>query len=553
MAWTRLADSRMHLALILAAYLAAAAAVAVHCVDLLTADGQAYLRMAVYYSRGELRRAVFDVWAPLAAWLTAPVVALGVVPRHAFRLQIVLWGAAATVGAWLVAGRLGLRSAARAAATACAALIAAQASAEHRVDLLVAVPLLFYLAVALDGRLLHSGRRAFGAGVLGGVAYLAKFYALPFFVAHFSLAVLFHGMAGPAGPRWWRGARAWALGMAGCLLPVMGWAAAVSARIGRPTLGVYTARAYTYLGSGAEGQLRREAITGLRRAPRHAYNVWQDADLSATEKTPSRPPPWSSWAAARRQIRHSVRNLSAVVGHVGSQARFHAGIATAVLLLVASVASRRRATALRHRVALAALLVYCGGYVAVYAECIRYFWFVFIVAAVAAFGLLDGLPSVLALVARRSGRRERELVAALVGLVALFAFAEPSVRWLRALLAAPPPGRAHRRVAERLAEWGVAGPLAAVGARGWWDGLHVAYYADAKYTGAPAADDPAGIVQEMRGAGAATLLVFGRPRLAEALRVTAGLEALGTILPWEAPGLVGSVSVFRLRTPRPAT
>jgi len=535
-----LGNSALHLAAMLIVYAVLASMVAVHCADLLSSDGECYLRMAVYYAKGDLRHAIFGVWSPLGVWLTVPLVWAGMVPRHAFRLMIGLWGAATVVGTWRLAGRLGLGPALRAGATACAALLAARFSAEHRVDLLVAAVLLFYLDVVMDERLVRSWRWAFGAGVLGGLAYLAKFYGLAFFAVHFPLVLVAHA--------WAQGTRraplrAWAVGLGGFALAAAPWVAAVSVRLGRPTLGTVAAEVYAVRGP-TSGDTRLWAITGLRRPPADAYSVWQDADQYGVRPTKVPPSPLSTWPNFVQQVRGTVRNTARIVGHLAAMDRFHLGLIALALTPLAMVATwRRREVALRYLVALLAVAVYCGGYALVYAGEARYFAFIFLLTVAMALHLAGLAPRVMARLAPRSGQGQRRIVGAAIGLFVVVSFALASAGLLRELLSAAPPGREHRLLAERLAEMRVAGPLAATN---WWDGLHTAYYLDAKYAGMPAAKDAPGIVAEMRQAGATTLLVWGERRLAAALRLASGLRFVGMIGAGSVTSLARDVWVFRL-------
>lgn len=561
--WLR--NPRVHLAAVLVAYAALAAGVQVHCADLLTSDGQCYLRMAVYYARGDLRHAVFGHWSPLGAWLTTPLVTAGMAPRHAFRLLLALWGGLAIVGAWRLAGRLGLPAASRGAATLCVALLVAELSADHRVDLLLTALLLCYLDAVMDERLLRSWRWALWVGVLGGAAYLAKLYALPFFVVHFTLTVLAQGWASgrePAGegegPSGRRGKRArawpakklgvaWAAGAAGFALVAAPWVGALSAKYGRLTFGTAAATSYALVGPGS-GDARRRAIAGLRRPPADAYNVWQDATQDATRPEQAGASPFSGSEAFARQLRVAGRNAARILGHLAALDVLHLGLAALALtpLALAATVARRQA-ALRYAVLLLTVAVFCGGYAFVQAESERYFWFVLVMTVVVAFHFASLVPRVAARLAQRLRRRETRLIAAAaaLGLVAAFAY-RPVVR-LRWLLSQPPPGRQHRLVAERLAAWRVSGPLAAMGERGWWDGLHTAYYLDAKYAGTPQALDAAGVAAEMRQATATTLLVWGQPRWVEALRAEPAFRLLGTIKAESIAGLDHDVTVFSTR------
>lgn len=561
---------------ILGLYLALAIVVQSHCAELLTSDGECYLRMTAAYARGDLRRAVFGHWSPLGAWMAAPLAAAGLSPRVAFRAMIGLWGALAVVGVWRLAGRLcngAARGAecgprpeiadrtppvSRAAATACAALLAIEFSVDHRVDLLLAAALLFYLDAALDERLLRSRAWALWVGVLGGIAYLAKLYALPFVAAHFTLIVLLRSWAesrvtrqasgGECGVRSTecgveserplrRAALAWGFGFLGLALVAAPWVAVLSAMHGRFTIGTAAATSYALVGPGS-GDARRQAITGLRRPPADAPNVWQDATreppLPGGEGTP---------VSLAARLRLAGGNALRIVGHIVRLDEFRLGlVALGLLPLACGAAWRDRERAFRYAALLLAVGVFCGGYAFVQAENARYFWFVFFVLAAVAFHFVGRAPGVLARLG--AGRRERRLVGVAAAALAVVSFGFHPARSVLDLLRRPPPGREHRLVAERLREMGVEGPLAAAGERAWWNGLHTAYYLDAPYAGTPATSDPKGIVAEMREAAAVTLLVWGDAPMATVLRVEAApaLELLGAI-----PAQGADVAVFRLR------
>ena len=566
-----LSNPRVHLVILLAVYAIAAYAVQDHCSELLTSDGECYLRMAAYYAHGDFRHALFGHWSPLGAWMAVPLVAMGLEPRYAFRLMIGLWGALAVAGSWRLAGRLGLGSWLRAAATAAAALLALEFSVDHRVDLLLAAALLFYLDAAMAERLLRSRRRALLAGVLGGVAYLAKLYALPFFAAHYTLTVLVRGwvetssrqsavasrqgkdddpglqiadlgLKSEIGNRKSRMLRriafTWAMGMAGFALVATPWVTVLSAKYGRLTFGTAAATAYHLVGPGS-GDARTEAITGLQRPPEGAYNVWQDAT-----REPLRPEGGASPSLAE-PLRVAGRNSVKILGHLARLDEFRLGLIALAVTPLALVATRReREKAFRYAALLLAVGLFCGGYAFIQAENERYFWFAFFVLTVLAFHFAGGVGRLV------PGGRQRRLAVAVVAVAALVSFGYHPVRSVVALLEGPEPGRGHRQVAEQLAEWGVKGPLASIGPRGWWDGLHTAYYLDVKYAGTPRATEPRGIAAEMREAGATVLLVWGDQALVKALfSDPADFEPLGAVTAELLPSLQEDLVILRVRAP----
>ncbi|MBM4035295.1 MAG: hypothetical protein FJ291_26420, partial [Planctomycetes bacterium] len=395
----------MLLAVVLAGYAGAAVVVQGHCADLLTSDGECYLRIASYYAKGDFRHAVFGVWSPLGSWLTVPFVAAGVEARHGFRVLIGLWGALAVVGSWRLAGRLGdlgfrisdfgLKSQIadrksqipRVAATACVALLALEWSADQRVDLLVTGLLLLYLDAALDPRLLHSWRRALGVGALGGAAYLAKLFALPFFAAHLTCVVFARGRGRAA-------VRTWLLAAAGFSLVAAPWVAVLTARHGRLTFGTVAGPALTAGRLGIE-DVRRATIVGLRRPPPDAYNVWQDA--TRPMEVPVAPAPPAGLAARiRAELGVVGRNATAIVRHLADLDRLHLGLAALALLPLAMVFARRGSEVRFAYLALAlAALLYGGGYALAHVAEKRYLWLLMLLAAVAAFHFVGLLPRLL--------------------------------------------------------------------------------------------------------------------------------------------------------------
>ena len=535
-----LRDSRFHLALALLLYAAVAAPVQVHCCDLLTSDGECYLRMAEWYARGDVRHALFGDWSPLGPWLTVPLVALGMVPRYAFRVMIGLWGALTVFGAWRLAGRIGVGKAWRALAACCAALLAAEFSTDHRVDLLLTGLLLLYLDASLDRRVLTSRRWALGTGAIGGFAYLAKLYALPFFAVHFPAMLLAHAW----GRRWEKGwlrdfACAFALGALGCAVVAAPQVALLTCKYGRLTFGTAAQGAIAFTGPGFQ-EARVERLAGLKVPPPDAPNAWQDATREELVRVRQRfPSPLSSARAFWRQSRLALQTAAVIRGHLASLDEFRLGLIALVATCVVPLVVRgRRERVATYLVLLYTIAVFCGGYAFVQATDKRLFWFPMFVSLVLVFHYLSLL----------AGLKRLRLVVAAAGAVAVISFAFHPVRFVATLLGGPPPGREHRVVAERLAAIGVRGVVCSTN---WWDGLHSAYYLGAKYAGKPASREPAEIAQEMQRAGSEVILVWNDPMLGERLARHPAFRPLGVV--WAGPvfGLERYEALaFRLTAPR---
>jgi len=454
-----LRDSRFHLAVALFLYAAVAAPVQVHCRDLLTSDGECYLRMAAWYARGDVRHALFGVWSPLGPWLTVPLVVLGMVPRHAFRVMIGLWGALTVFGAWRLAGRIGVGKAWRALAACCAALLAIEFSTDHRVDLLLTGLLLLYLDASLDRRVLTSRRWALGTGAIGGLAYLAKLYALPFFAVHFPAMPLAHAWS----RRWERGwlrdfGAALGLGALGFAVVAAPQVALLTSKYGRLTFGTAAQGAIAITGPGFR-EARVERIRGLKAPPPDAPNVWQDATREELVRVRQRfPSPLSSARAFWRQCRLAFQTAAVILGHLASLDEFRLGmVALFATPLVIVWVRRSRERVATYLVLLYTIAVFCGGYAFVQATDKRLFWFPMFVLLVLLFHYLSLL----------AGLKRLRLALAAAGAVVVVSFGFHPVRFMATLLGGPPPGREHRVVAERLAAMGVRGVVCSTN---WWDG-----------------------------------------------------------------------------------
>ena len=158
----------------------------------LNPDGIAYLRIAGYYANAQTDLMVSGYWGPLLSWLMVPFLKLGWDPLAAARSAmgvsaIVFWFGCVTVfrsfrippvaiapGAWL------------------AALASVYWSARNiSPDLLVGGLMAMAIGVMLDSQWQESRRTAVLAGLLWGLAYLAKAVALPLaFVISAGLIVL---------------------------------------------------------------------------------------------------------------------------------------------------------------------------------------------------------------------------------------------------------------------------------------------------------------------------------------------------------------------------
>lgn len=150
-------------------------------------DGVCYISIAQKYLRGEVWDAINGYWGPLYSWLLMPFLLVGIEPLLAARLLGWILGLCAFGGLSLLARHYALSREAR-LVVALAALPVVLFFSLFGVmpDLLLTVLLLFHLYFVFH---LDRSRVMYGllAGATAAAAYLAKSYALPFFLCHLLL------------------------------------------------------------------------------------------------------------------------------------------------------------------------------------------------------------------------------------------------------------------------------------------------------------------------------------------------------------------------------
>ncbi|MDP7584230.1 MAG: hypothetical protein QF920_00380 [Verrucomicrobiota bacterium] len=146
----------------------------------LNTDAIAYMRVAEYWSVGNLGFAVNGYWGPLLSWLMVPFLWLGVEPLLAGKLAMLISGAVFFHGSLFLVRSVGLRSIDELIVAWVLALTIPGWMSNHVTpDLLVAGLMAFALGQAVSRDWLANRRRAFGTGATWGLAYLAKAVALP--------------------------------------------------------------------------------------------------------------------------------------------------------------------------------------------------------------------------------------------------------------------------------------------------------------------------------------------------------------------------------------
>ena len=265
-------------------------------------DAVSYLTIARKYRAWEFTDAINGYWSPLVSMLLAPLLCLGAPTDVTAKLLQVAIGAVALAVVWWFGRRLELPDTVRVWTTA--SLIPAvtmYALTDTTPDLLVAVILTTYIGVVIGKEYPRSIWQGAVCGLLGALAYLAKAYAFPFFLAHFLAVSGFLVLRRrSSGLEVRRLAAATAIGMLVFVVVAGGWASLLSRKYSRYTIG--TTGAYQL---SLHGQGHATEVGGLYPpANSMAVSAWEDpSNLSILPRPtganpPARPQPEVVPAAA---------------------------------------------------------------------------------------------------------------------------------------------------------------------------------------------------------------------------------------------------------------
>jgi hypothetical protein len=252
----------------------------------LSPDGVSYLSIAEHLVAGRWSAVANGYWSPLLSWSLAPFLLVGVDPLPATKLVGILAAAGTLVAVDRLLAVLPVGRRARVTTNLGLTPFTLQAAVTWiGPDLLVAVPVLVLTERVVSGAWQRSWRTAAGTGVVGGVAYLAKLYALPVVIVVLLGAVVVAARHDPV-----RAARRGAAIAAGALVVIAPWVLVISATEGHPTVGTAAGFNAEVLSSGSRGA---PVLHDGLFAPPHPGSVsaWEDPARTTTSAGASDDPP----------------------------------------------------------------------------------------------------------------------------------------------------------------------------------------------------------------------------------------------------------------------
>jgi hypothetical protein len=265
---------QLPLACILVGYLLLCGAMLPRFLHRAAPDAVSYLTIARKYRAWEFSDAVNGYWSPLLSWLLAPLLCLGAPTEVTAKCLQVAIGAGALSVVWWLGKRLELPGVVGVWTTlALVPAVAMYALSDTTPDLLVAVLLATYIGVVIGKEYPRSPWQGAACGLLGALAYLAKAYAFPFFLAHY-VAVSCYLLVRRRTS--WVELRSLAAATAAGLLVFAvvagGWATLLSRKYSRMTIGTTGSYQFNLAGQGHPTE-----VGGLYPpANRMAISAWED-------------------------------------------------------------------------------------------------------------------------------------------------------------------------------------------------------------------------------------------------------------------------------------
>lgn len=325
-------------------------------------DAVSYIGIARLLSEGQFAESVSGYWSPLISWSITPLLLLDFDPLDAAHLALAIWGGVLVI-AWHVFLKNSWASH-RLVHTAALCLIAVSsvgwATFQMTPDIILAGTLTFYFAAVSSVRLCERYRIAFLSGCLGGLSYLAKSYALPFFFVHFTATVLLRVRLSPTSDSVRRGAGSWIVGLIGFLLVAGPWIAVLSSKYERVTFSTVAPIAHAII--GPNDMPRAHPVNELRGPADGRIDIWETPELLHYNH-------WSPLHSPRyflHQLRFTVLSIVWTlndIGHYDSLFFSVAGLVVGPLLVF-----RRRAARESFWIVWVPITValYTGGFMLVY-------------------------------------------------------------------------------------------------------------------------------------------------------------------------------------------
>ncbi|RJQ56257.1 MAG: hypothetical protein C4526_02375, partial [Nitrospiraceae bacterium] len=485
-------------------------------------DGIAELRLAGYIAEGNFLQSIASGWSPLITWVEAPFLFIGLDGLTAARTAIALCGAGLLLVAWLLTSRFDLSPNLRFITLLIAALLISFWTIQFIAsDVLFAALILLYIYLVTEPDILSSKRISIYCGIAGGFSYLAHHYAFPFFMVHFP-SMLFLKAYIDRDKEVFQLKKvliSWGLGIIGFLLIASIWVGIVSVKYGHLTISSKGPIAHASMGPADIDRKPPHFYGGLNK-PNNEYAIHVFEDPSGLKfKTWS---PFESKEYFIYQLKLIKDNAAYILEHFVTNSPFFTRvfmIGTLALILIAFLMNplNNRKKYL-YSWTIMTFIIFCSGFILIIARSPRRFYSVMIVFLLLSFHFYEDLRHAIRNII--TGRPEKLLaVIAMVIFVSAFAL-KPGISLLKSTkyIVEYEQVNPYQEIAEQINTVQFPSPYAIVrSSQKPPTDLYIAYYLKKQLLGRSLSSDVDGITEELRKAGAKSLVVFDNPEITEKL------------------------------------
>lgn len=486
-------------------------------------DGISIMRLAGYIAEGNFQQSVSGAWSPLLSWLISIFLFLGFNELTAARMVIGLSGAGFVFGVWKLAVRFELSDKIRFLAVIIAALLISDWTIRFIcADVLIAALLVLYLNIVTRPDLLLQRKAVFWAGIVGGIAYLAKNYAFPFFMVHFPAMLILNYFFN-------KHEKTVAkknifisclVGIAAFFLVASIWITALSVKYGEFTITKKGSISHSLMGPEADRLKNSPFHSGLHK-PDNDYALHIQEDHSGLSY--SRWSPFESKEYFMHQLSLIKMNLVYIFNHFVNLSPFFVYAFVVGVLTIIPVAfllsKPDKSKKYLYSWIIMTFAIYCPGYILLIARSPRRFYMLMIIFVFLSFHCVEILLN--SVQDRISEKRKRIFVSYLL-LIVVAAFAvKPGIHLMRSTmnLMTVDYVNSYKEMASQIITSDFSSPYAFIrSAQKNHTDYYIAFYLKEQFLGRPLSGDIKGLTNELLKVNARSLIVFDNLELVESLK-----------------------------------
>jgi hypothetical protein len=272
-------------------------------------DGISYISIAQKYLNGDYHNAINGWWGPMYSWLLVPF--LCIIPDGLLAAKILglAVGIFIILALWRLSYRFEMAESIRITILfAAIPVVLSFAFSDITPDLILTAILLFYFAAIFSDTYPKNLSSAILCGIMGGLAYLTKSFAFPFFIFHFFVMNIIHYFRNAEKNTKRKILLNLLVGYATFSVISGVWVGLISHKYNRLTFG--TAGQAAQRAEAAPGA-RGSAVLWMGFSPPAndtATSVWEDP--SNLEMPPYNP--FESWANFKHQLNYTANNIRKV-------------------------------------------------------------------------------------------------------------------------------------------------------------------------------------------------------------------------------------------------